>query len=60
MAVVDFVDVLEPQNIADSLEALGKRCDAVAVIAGDHPLIGQTIQSIRERGKPVVAYITDQ
>ncbi|TBE37031.1 LacI family DNA-binding transcriptional regulator [Rhizobium ruizarguesonis] len=60
VAVVDFVDVLEPQNIADRLEALGKRCDAVAVIAGDHPLIGQTIQSLRERGKPVVAYITDQ
>lgn len=60
VAVVDFVDVLEPQNIADRLEALGKRCDAVAVIAGDHPLIGQTIQSLKERGKPVVAYITDQ
>ncbi|MGO7550616.1 LacI family transcriptional regulator, partial [Rhizobium leguminosarum] len=52
--------VLDPKNIADRLEALGKRCDAVAVIAGDHPLIGQNIQSLKERGKPVVAYITDQ
>ncbi|MQB40436.1 LacI family DNA-binding transcriptional regulator [Rhizobium sp. ICMP 5592] len=59
-AVIDFVDVLEPQNIADRLEALGKRCDAMAVVAGDHPLIGQTIQSLKSRGKPVVAYITDQ
>lgn len=59
-AVIDFVDVLEPQNIADRLEALGKRCDATAVVAGDHPLIGQTIQSLKSRGKPVVAYITDQ
>ncbi|MFH7617577.1 LacI family transcriptional regulator, partial [Pseudomonas syringae pv. tagetis] len=39
---------------------LGKRCDADAVNAGDHPLIGQTIQTLKERGKPVVAYITDQ
>ena len=57
---VDFVDVLEPQNIADRLEALGRRCDAVALIAGDHPLISHTIQSLRARGKPVIAYITDQ
>ncbi len=58
--LVDFVDLLEPQNIADRLEVLGRRCDAVAVIAGDHPLISQTIQSLRKRGKPVIAYITDQ
>ncbi|MGO7624489.1 hypothetical protein ACC687_42040, partial [Rhizobium ruizarguesonis] len=27
---------------------------------GDHPVIGQTIQSLKERGKPVVSYITYQ
>ncbi|APG87571.1 transcriptional regulator protein, LacI family (plasmid) [Sinorhizobium americanum CCGM7] len=58
--LVDFVDLLEPQNIADRLEVLGRRCDAVAIIAGDHPLISQTIQSLKARGKPVIAYITDQ
>lgn len=58
--LVDFVDLLEPQNIAERLEALGRRCDAVAVIAGDHPLISQTIHNLKIRGKPVVAYITDQ
>jgi LacI family transcriptional regulator len=54
------VDRLDPQNIADRLEGLGQRCDAVALIAGDHPLISQTIQSLKARGKPVIAYITDQ
>jgi LacI family transcriptional regulator len=58
--LVDFVDRLDPQNIADRLEALGQRCDAVALIAGDHPLISQTIQSLKARGIPVIAYITDQ
>ncbi|ASY59265.1 LacI family DNA-binding transcriptional regulator [Sinorhizobium sp. CCBAU 05631] len=58
--LVDFVDLLEPQNIADRLEVLGRRCNAVAIIAGDHPLISQTIQSLKARGKPVIAYITDQ
>ncbi len=59
-AVIEFVDRLVPDNIATRLKALGDDCDAVAVIAADHPLIGQTIQQLREVGKPVVTYITDQ
>lgn len=39
---------------------LGEGCDAVVVIAADHPLIGQAIQSLKAKGKPVVSYITDQ
>lgn len=58
--LVDFVDRLEPSNIAGRLRALGKECDAVAVIAADHPLIGQAIRELRDEGKSVVSYITDQ
>ncbi|MGH2550954.1 MAG: LacI family DNA-binding transcriptional regulator [Thermomicrobiales bacterium] len=57
---IEFVDRLEPENIAARLRALGDQCDAVAVIAADHPLIGQAIQALKAQGKPVVAYITDQ
>ena len=59
-AVIEFVDELEPENIAAQLKALGESCDAAALIAADHPLIGQTIQTLRIRGKPVITYITDQ
>jgi len=59
-ANVEFVDNLEPGNIAAQLRALGDICDSVAVIAADHPLVSQEIQSLRARGTPVVAYITDQ
>ncbi|MGY3670927.1 substrate-binding domain-containing protein (plasmid) [Marinovum sp. KMM 9989] len=58
--VVDFVDLLTPENIAERLLALGRACDAVAIIAADHPLIGQAIRTLREEGTPVVCYITDQ
>lgn len=58
--LVDFVDRLEPANIASRLRALGRECDSVAVIAADHPLIGQTIRELREEGTSVVSYITDQ
>lgn len=58
--VIDFVDLLTPENIAARLLALGHDCDAVAVIAADHSLIGQAIRTMHEQGKPVVTYITDQ
>lgn len=58
--VIEFVDLLTPENISDRLLTLGKSCDAVAVIAADHPQIGQTIRELSEMGKPVVTYITDQ
>lgn len=58
--VIEFADRLEPENIAARLRALGETCDAVALIAADHPLIGQAIQALKAEGTPVVAYITDQ
>ncbi|WP_375692084.1 substrate-binding domain-containing protein [Pseudooceanicola sp. LIPI14-2-Ac024] len=58
--LVDFVDLLEPANIAMRLRALGEACDAVAIIAADHPLISHAIRELRDKGKPVVTYITDQ
>jgi LacI family transcriptional regulator len=58
--LVDFVDLLTPDNIAGRLLALGRECDAVAVIAADHPVVGQAIRTLREQGTPVVTYITDQ
>ncbi|ESW94227.1 LacI family DNA-binding transcriptional regulator [Mesorhizobium sp. M0902] len=58
--VVDFVDLLTPETISSRLIALGDACDAVAVVAADHPIIGQAIRSLKEMGKPVVSYITDQ
>lgn len=57
--LVSFVDLLTPENIAAQLWALGNACDAVAIIAGDHPLISQTIAALRDKGVPVVTYITD-
>ncbi|MGI3169940.1 LacI family DNA-binding transcriptional regulator [Pseudooceanicola sp. C21-150M6] len=58
--LIDFVDLLEPANIAMRLRALGEACDAVAIIAADHPLINQAIRELHSKGKPVVTYITDQ
>ncbi len=58
--VIDFVDDLEPENTAARLEKLGRKCDAVAIIAAVHPLVDQAIRSLKAQGTPIIAYITDQ
>lgn len=58
--VIDFVDTLTPDNISKRLFDLGQSCDAVAVIAADHPQIGHTIRELHDQGTPVITYITDQ
>lgn len=57
--VIEFAEDLAPEKIAENLRRLGDRCSAVSVIAADHPLIGQAILELKEKGKPVVTYITD-
>ena len=58
--VIDFADDLAPDNISKRLKQLGEDCDAVAIIAADHPVIGHTIRELQESGTPVISYITDQ
>ena len=59
-STVEFANNLSPESIASQLLELGKACDAVSLIAGDHPLIGQVIHDLKLLGKPVVTFISDQ
>lgn len=58
--VIDFADDLAAENISNRLKELGNECDAVALIAADHPVIGHTIRELQDTGTPVISYITDQ
>jgi LacI family transcriptional regulator, galactose operon repressor len=58
--LVNYVDRLSPETIAERLASLGRTADAIAVIAEDHPLIAHAIDDLKTQGVPVVAYITDQ
>jgi len=58
-ALIDFVDDLSPQSISDAMLRIGNQVDALAVVCADHPQIGQTINTLRERGVSVIAFITD-
>ncbi|ACL59874.1 LacI family DNA-binding transcriptional regulator [Methylobacterium nodulans] len=58
-AVVRFRDYQEEEVAAERLLQLGRECNAVAVVAADHPKVTQAIDILHEEGVPVFALISD-
>ena len=58
-AVIDYIDTLAPDQIAERLLTLGREVDAVAVVAVDHPYVTQAIASLQAEGKPSFALLSD-
>ena len=58
-AVVEFIDELEPGVIAERLTRVGAACDAVAVVAVDHPHVSAAIEALAAAGKPVFTLLSD-
>ena len=58
-AIVEFSEELLPRRIADNLYALEKNCDALAVVAVDHPIVAEAIEAIAAKGKPVFTLLSD-
>lgn len=58
-SVVEYLDDLRPAVVAERLRQMCERADAIALVAADHPYITKAIADARERGKPVVALLSD-
>lgn len=58
-AVIEFVDDLEPAVIGQQLLELGRRCDALGVVALDHPHVNAAVAQLHEEGHPCLALLTD-
>ncbi|SCK26172.1 LacI family DNA-binding transcriptional regulator [Vogesella sp. LIG4] len=57
--LIDYLDVLTPQHVAARLLSMARDVDAIAVVAADHPLISQAIDTLAARGMPVYALVSD-
>ena len=57
--VVDFAQDLSPRVVAERLLHLGERADAIAVVSVDHPRVSDAIASLRARGIPSFAILTE-
>lgn len=55
-AVVEFIDEIVPATIAARIGEAAQKCDALAVVAVDHPLVNE---AIARAGKPVVTLLSD-
>jgi len=54
---LEYLDDLSPERVAENLVRLGERCEAIAVVAAQHPLVADAIDTVMDRGVPVAALI---
>lgn len=54
--IIEFMDEIVPSVIAARIAETAQKCDALAVVAVDHPLVND---AIARTGKPVVSLLSD-
>jgi LacI family transcriptional regulator len=56
---VEFSASQAPGEVAGLMRAMGKRCDAIAATAVNHPEISATVEELKAAGIPVVSLLSD-
>ncbi len=56
---VVFTEAIAPAAIAAAIRELGRKADALAVVAVDHPHVTEAVAGLRERGVGCVALLSD-
>jgi len=56
---VEFVENVDPANTAERLLLLARKSDAVAVVAQDHPVVNEAVETIIAQGKPVFTLLSN-
>ena len=54
---LEFLEDLTPEKVATHILSLGSRCEAIAIVAPQHPIVADAIDSVLEQGVPVVSLI---
>lgn len=55
---IEFLEDLSPQNTAARILALAETCQAIALTSAVHPDVFRAVETVRNRGIAVFAYIT--
>ncbi len=58
-ATVRYLDDLAPACVAAAIMDLGKTCDALAIVAADHPRITEAVEFVGARAVPVFTLLSD-
>lgn len=55
---LEYLSELSPETVAHRLLSLGNTCDAVALVAAEHPLVSNAIDQLNNDGVPVLALLS--
>lgn len=55
--VLEFLEDLTPEKVAAHIVALGKTCEAMAIVAPQHHFVSDAIDEVQEGGVPVTSLI---
>lgn len=55
--VLEFLEDLTPEKVATQILSLGERCESMAIVAPQHHLVADAIDTVIERGVPVTSLI---
>lgn len=55
---IEQLEDLSPECVADQMRVVGRDCDALAVLAAEHPIVAEAIDELAAQGVPVVAIIS--
>lgn len=58
-SIVEYLDDLSPPSVVGALHRLGAKCDALAVVAADHPNISQAVEELHRKGVPTFTLLSD-
>lgn len=54
---LEFLEDLSPEKVANHIISIGERCEALAIVAPQHPLVADSIDAVLDRGVPIVSLI---
>ena len=55
---LEYMDDLSPDRVAAKMLELGSTSEGLAIVAADHPLVSEAIDTLSEGGTPVLGLIT--
>ena len=56
---IEFAKQVTPAENVEVLEALGRRCQAIAMTSVDHHSVTKAVEVLRNQGKPVFSLLSD-
>ncbi|RWM77836.1 LacI family DNA-binding transcriptional regulator [Mesorhizobium sp.] len=59
LPIIEFAQSHLPRDLLPLLKDLGSRCQAIAMVAADHPKITASVEELKAKGIPVFSLLSD-